>query len=83
MSDEMGTESSTERQGAALVPGFGLLPGQLWRLRGGYVEIDSLGEKVAQYRILWHPEQRSTVTRMMRIEVLQAYLHENAAELVT
>ncbi len=59
-----------------------LRPGQLWKVEHGYVYIVELGKRLIHYKMLRHPELRTALTQMIRIEALVNYLRQTDAQLV-
>ena len=59
-----------------------LREGQLWKIEHGYVYIVELGKRLIHYKMLRHPDIRTAVTQMIRIEALLNYLMQSEAQLV-
>ena len=60
----------------------GLENGQLWKVDEGYVYIVELGRRLIHYKMLRHPEQKATLTRLIGIEALLNFLRRSEAVLV-
>ena len=80
LDSNMTDASYLELEGTA--PSRSLATGQLWKVRGGYIEIGIVGNRLAHYKIFYQRDQKATVTRIMKIGALLSYLDANEAALV-
>jgi hypothetical protein len=59
-----------------------LADGQLWQMKGCYVQIARVGKTLAEYKMLRKPGQRAVQSQMGNIESVMDYLKSNKAVLV-
>ena len=59
----------------------GLAPGQVWKLDHAYLYIVQFEKLLVHYRMLREPEQRTALTRLIRMDALTNFLRLNDAEL--
>ena len=56
--------------------------GQLWQIEHGYILVVERGEQLIHFKMLRHPNQRATGTRMIGVGALLHYLQQSEGQLV-
>jgi len=64
-------------------PKIPLATGQLWEVKGGYVQITHIGKTLAEYKLLKMLGQRAVKSQTSSLVSVEAWLKLNKAKLIS
>lgn len=64
-------------------PKIPLATGQMWEVKGGYVQITHIGKTLAEYKTLTKLGQKAVKSQPGRLVSVEAYLKANGAKLIS